>query len=153
MRLMTIKTQGGKVITKDGKVSCECCGPGCDEDCGVAIPQSIRGFLENATATSWTLYGLSPDTFNQFSPTEWNAKFEGEYEYNVGFFGGCLFFFLVDDRSPNAFIAQTGKEEFFCGPGSTNIYAKFTINGINDFDHAYEAETPSLYPTPVFVFT
>jgi hypothetical protein len=23
---MTIKTQGGKVITKDGKVSCECCG-------------------------------------------------------------------------------------------------------------------------------
>jgi hypothetical protein len=25
---MTIKTQGGKVITKDGKVSCECCGCG-----------------------------------------------------------------------------------------------------------------------------
>ncbi len=25
---MTIKTQGGKVITKDGKVSCECCGGG-----------------------------------------------------------------------------------------------------------------------------
>ena len=24
---MTIKTQGGKVITKDGKVSCECCDP------------------------------------------------------------------------------------------------------------------------------
>jgi hypothetical protein len=24
---MTVKTQGGKVITKDGKVSCECCGP------------------------------------------------------------------------------------------------------------------------------
>lgn len=23
----TIKTQGGKVITKDGKVSCVCCGP------------------------------------------------------------------------------------------------------------------------------
>jgi hypothetical protein len=27
MRGMTIKTQGGKVITKGGKVSCECCGP------------------------------------------------------------------------------------------------------------------------------
>jgi hypothetical protein len=27
---MTIKTQGGKVITKDGKVSCECC---CDQTC------------------------------------------------------------------------------------------------------------------------
>ena len=26
---MTIKTQGGKVITKDGKVSCECCGECC----------------------------------------------------------------------------------------------------------------------------
>ena len=26
---MTIKTQGGKVITKDGKVSCECCGDCC----------------------------------------------------------------------------------------------------------------------------
>jgi hypothetical protein len=27
---MTIKTQGGKVVTKDGKVSCECCEePGC----------------------------------------------------------------------------------------------------------------------------
>jgi hypothetical protein len=24
---MTVKTQGGKVITKGGKVSCECCGP------------------------------------------------------------------------------------------------------------------------------
>jgi len=24
---MTIKTQGGKVVTKGGKVSCECCGP------------------------------------------------------------------------------------------------------------------------------
>ncbi len=28
---MTIKTQGGKVITKDGKVSCECC-EGCPSD-------------------------------------------------------------------------------------------------------------------------
>jgi hypothetical protein len=26
---MTVKTQSGKVITKGGKVSCECCGPGC----------------------------------------------------------------------------------------------------------------------------
>ena len=26
---MTIKTQGGKVVTKDGKVSCECCGECC----------------------------------------------------------------------------------------------------------------------------
>jgi hypothetical protein len=30
---MTIKTQGGKVVTKDGKVSCECC---CE--CGSAAP-------------------------------------------------------------------------------------------------------------------
>jgi hypothetical protein len=29
---MTIKTQGGKVITKGGKVSCECCDPDPDPD-------------------------------------------------------------------------------------------------------------------------
>jgi hypothetical protein len=32
---MTVKTQGGKVITKGGKVSCECCG---GEECGSPPP-------------------------------------------------------------------------------------------------------------------
>jgi hypothetical protein len=50
---MTIKTQGGKVITKDGKVSCECCdiqmeiiyswaGTGQDD-----LDTSTRGFDES----------------------------------------------------------------------------------------------------------
>jgi hypothetical protein len=48
---MTIKTQGGKVITKDGKVSCECCGACCfypsqslfDGDYEIAdLPDSIE---------------------------------------------------------------------------------------------------------------
>jgi hypothetical protein len=35
---MTIKTQGGKVVTKDGKVSCECC----DTECGIYPAQKIK---------------------------------------------------------------------------------------------------------------
>jgi hypothetical protein len=136
-------------------VECACCGGVCEEDCGVKIPQPIRNLIESASETSWTLYGLSPTTFNQFSPTEWNSVFRGEnYQYDVGFFGGCLFFSLTNDTDENGFIAQSGKEEYSCGAGFNSVYGeKFTINSITNFDYAYVAENPSLFPTPIFVFT
>jgi hypothetical protein len=42
---MTIKTQGGKVITKGGKVSCECCGPPEPEPSCCMYPADQLGIL------------------------------------------------------------------------------------------------------------
>ena len=39
----TIKTQGGKVVTKDGKVSCNCC-VSCTQAIGLAV--NFPGFRE-----------------------------------------------------------------------------------------------------------
>jgi hypothetical protein len=47
---MTIKTQGGKVITKDGKVSCECC----EEEC-IDGPTSGQNVFE-ITKSEYTKY-------------------------------------------------------------------------------------------------
>jgi hypothetical protein len=42
---MTVKTQGGKVITKAGKVSCECCGPPEPEPSCCMYPADQLGIL------------------------------------------------------------------------------------------------------------
>jgi hypothetical protein len=57
---MTIKTQGGKVLTKDGKVSCECCQLnvcGCDPQ----ITEPLLTVLRNAT--TGTCNGFDPIYF------------------------------------------------------------------------------------------
>jgi hypothetical protein len=51
---MTVKTQDGKVITKGGKVSCECCGPGpCN---GCSLHQDIFNFSLDFVSGSADLY-------------------------------------------------------------------------------------------------
>jgi hypothetical protein len=57
---MTVKTQGGKVITKEGKVSCECCE---EESCGCQLakaknPTDDPDFLKK-------LRGEDPNSFTQ----------------------------------------------------------------------------------------
>ena len=65
---MTIKTQNGKVITKDGKVSCECCGPAYMSLWGmtaVAYPNYIlyaikqSGEIIDFFSSGWGKYALN----------------------------------------------------------------------------------------------
>ena len=54
---MTIKTQGGKVITKDGKVSCECCGV----ECCMYPAQALADGLYSADDLPDTVVQVSSD--------------------------------------------------------------------------------------------
>ena len=70
---MTIKTQGGKVITKDGTVSCECCG-GCE-----------CGNLDLAGAIS-----LTKQQYNTFRlGGDWIMNAVMNESYQFGGDGGC----------------------------------------------------------------
>jgi hypothetical protein len=61
---MTIKTQGGKVITKGGKVSCECCEEGpCD---GCSLHQDIFNFSLDFVSGSADLYFFGDLIDNNF---------------------------------------------------------------------------------------
>ena len=70
---MTVKTQGGKVITKDGKVSCECCGP----DCCFYPAQRLQNGLYPATDLPDTIdfYG----TILNRSGTSWGNTTNGVF--------------------------------------------------------------------------
>jgi hypothetical protein len=47
--MATIKTQGGKVITKDGKVSCTCCASG---ECAPGAPSISGSATQQGTGTN-----------------------------------------------------------------------------------------------------
>jgi hypothetical protein len=66
---MTIKTQGGKVITKDGKVSCECCEepPG---ECCLYPAQALRDELYTVSDLPDSLIIVSGDFQQEMTKTE-----------------------------------------------------------------------------------
>jgi hypothetical protein len=67
---MTIKTQGGKVITKGGKVSCECCG-----GCRSITEEDFNFFID-----SYSFDGGPRISFESFDP-EPPSPFSFTYEY------------------------------------------------------------------------
>jgi hypothetical protein len=91
---MTIKTQGGKVITKDGKVSCECCCPCDDFECW----QFSRGFSiairpttnrpPEPPASTITIEAVNPITFEQFelftAPLTYHGQFGSGWDTDAG---------------------------------------------------------------------
>ena len=76
---MTIKTQGGKVITKDGKVSCECCEgpePGCCMYSAQALADGL--YTENDLPDAIVItYSSSLQTFGPYTLTRSGSVFSG----------------------------------------------------------------------------
>jgi hypothetical protein len=142
-----IKTDAGLRV-----INCECCG-NCGPICAAKIPQSIFEKVQNATQTSFTLYGLNPFSFNRISPTYWLANFDGIiWGGEVAFIDGCLGFLLAGETPPYNGLAESGSAEFNCGLNYNAVYAKFSINGINEFDYYYNGNYDP-WPTPIFIFT
>ena len=154
--MATIKLQpSGAVVMKDGKVACGCCSS-CESNCAVTIPSSIRDLVQNATIESWTLNGLTSDSFTRNSPTSWDSVIAGEngaegYYWETGYRDGCLFFFLVGSFDNTDTLAEPGTAEFFCGLNQNPTYGKFTINGVNNFDCFFLGDGTPL--PPVYNFT
>jgi hypothetical protein len=71
--MATVKTQDGKVVLKDGRVSCECCGPPCpDSTCsGFAVAN-----ISEAQAAAIYEGGYWTFTFNWTR----NARLEGYFQ-------------------------------------------------------------------------
>jgi hypothetical protein len=83
---MTIKTQNGKVITKDGKVSCECCGGCCmypAQELGEELyseddlPDSV---IFNRGGTQYVLAKIEPESGVYYSGAE---GLDGYFAYGV----------------------------------------------------------------------
>jgi hypothetical protein len=153
--MATIKLQpSGAVVIKDGKVACACCSANCG--CLTTIPSSIRNLVQNATASSFTLNGLPPDSFTRNSPTSWVSIITGEngaegYYWETGYIDGCLGFFLVGSFDNSSTLAEPGTEELLCGANQNPTYGKFTINGDNNFDCFFLGDGTPL--PPVYIFT
>ena len=81
---MTVKTQGGKVITKDGKVSCSCCDVGCSCPGGLA-----DSYLVEILSDGFSPYGSV--VVNRVSDCLWQSGYRCEDHYGeTGFSNGQI---------------------------------------------------------------
>ena len=168
--MATIKRNGDKVVLKDGKVACGCCGCGCFE---ISIPIELRETFENATSgTVWgynsTYFELNPapDFFwfmEWFFPAPEGAAYQILVETAFGK-NGCFYFrgeyLPVDDIGG---LELYGGLALYGNPAGclleTTTYAEgtFTINGEGEFRYYYivqEAGIPySIPPVPNLVIT
>ena len=92
---MTIKTQSGKVVTKDGKVSCECCGPSACRFFPMAEPDIVGSFdnpgnlYTTAIEVSFlkaTSIGYENIPFIKFGATPYQSTGYFNFETGIGKF-------------------------------------------------------------------
>jgi hypothetical protein len=149
---MTIKTQGGKVITKDGKVSCECC---CG--CSTAISGDLLETLRNAT--TGTCNGASPTTFTA-SGGGFFAVFQiGEFPdatfYTCGLSALTNCFNFGGDNFENTMAS--GPAELCCPTDApfpiTCADVTYTINGVEFTAHTENSGFGPDVTPPTFVFS
>jgi hypothetical protein len=105
---MTIKTQGGKVITQEGKVSCECCLLGC---CWYSATQlAIGSYSQNQVPDDIRFFGTTLSKIPgqaAYGTTENGVRFETDtwavYRNGSRSTRDCLFFgesgFEPDDKT------------------------------------------------------
>jgi hypothetical protein len=119
---MTIKTQGGKVITKGGKVSCECCG--CvitEEQYNFAISES--GGISNRSATIYSKNNGGPITglIEAFSYSYNFGPFDGGFIETVGYSVDSFYgpfpqsYFLVSFLFEKIIFSDPEKPPFYTG--------------------------------------
>jgi hypothetical protein len=133
---MTIKTQNGKVITKDGKVSCECCEVECCMYPAAALVASLYSYedLPDAIDVGGIEYTKfdPPESVGGFTRYYINANdeylgiLEGEGEDSLwtyeGGGGPCLI---------NAFNGEGGeREDQFADTYTVNWQRTITVNRI-----------------------
>ena len=76
--MATIKLQpSGKVLIKDGKVSCGCCGCGCY---AITIPSNLRALFENANISNLSAFGV-PAAFFGYLQAEYSGGIENDLWY------------------------------------------------------------------------
>ena len=140
---MTIKTQGGKVITKDGKVSCECC-----VSCGCRSIKITDPVLRNTlrNATTGTCYGFAPDTWTS-TANGWQVNFFGCFSPDdcfdttatFDFASNCFTFLLNIGNLVWAGTYEDKSDQCGCQGNCENTV--FTINGI-EFPAYHQSDDP-----------
>ena len=150
---MTIKTQGGKVITKDGKVSCECCGCGCSTSISGDLLETMRN------ATTGTCNGFSPSSFSSqgggftalwFFPGPFGfLQYVASLSANVN----CFEFVGADFENE----VRTGSSELCCPTNYpfpvTCADVTYTINGNSFIAHTRYSGSGENIPAPTFIFS
>ena len=134
--MATIKLQDGKVVLKDGKASCACCGECCSLfNCeslleywkGNGHPIGYKPFLWEYLITK------RPDPDDPPNP-DW----ERDHGINTGDKGSCIRFVCIK----SVFSDQGGSEltsESYCGPSCTNLDLFNTI--VSNVDGAIFEQT------------
>jgi hypothetical protein len=165
---MAIKTQGGKVITKDGKVSCECCEEGAC-GCDTEIKEPLASLLRTSTTVSCngeTIVFRDPGEEGGFSVA---LVFEGTevLNYEVFFSGvtNCLNIAgsTTDGEDDGNLIFSVSNRSLCCpvflafsGVAACTDAGFFTLNGlqipaVNIILEGREGR--KLVPTATFVFS
>ena len=145
-----IKTDGGTTTA----VNCACCNT-CG--CGVAVPPSLREFADNATQSSISIFGVSPDSFAAYRVGYWWANFGGSFDplglCEIIYFDGCLYsgpyIEYSTDEGENIGLAEIGPIEGCEEEAATS--GTFTINGEGEYPYYYLSAYPFV-PPPNFVF-
>ena len=160
---MTIKTQDGKIITKDGKVSCDCCGAcGCVNVAGIMIgTQLLSDILDNATTGTANgyppnLWGPNPSAtsgwYGQWYPVGQGVDFACEAFYNADTKVLCV----NSDNGINAVDIGAKENCDYCTNGQYAVICSDTTQSVNThiFDATY-AEFSSNFPftAPSLVFS
>jgi len=141
--MATIKLQpSGKVVLKDGKVSCGCC-------CGcraISIPASLRPSIENTSSLS--VWGYPQGGFTRYSSTFWNSQAAilppsrnpFGLSWNITYEDGCLISLVLSYTYTlqQSSVAYFGEKKDSCIPaGFGAVESTFLINGTEQFPYFY----------------
>jgi hypothetical protein len=165
---MTVKTQGGKVITKDGKVSCECCEEGAC-GCDTEIKEPLASLLRTSTTASCngeTIVFRDPGEEGSFNAV-WFFEGTEVVTYTVFFseFTNCLNIngSTTDGEDDGNLIFSVSNRSVCCpvflafpGVAECTDAGFFTLNGlqipaVNIILEGREGR--KLVPTATFVFS
>jgi hypothetical protein len=142
-----VRTQDGKVILKDNKVSCECCLNTCGTTCAQLATGGLLTTLNNAT--TGTLNGGSP-IFADKDDTElvliwvlgiYAAIFTFKFETD------CFFWVYGDNFNVDRLNFLENNSCVQCSTNETCVGITYTINGASFTGHSVNVTgDPSLGP-------
>ena len=148
---MAIKTKNGKVVLKNGKASCECCGCGC-----LTTPTTELIPILDA-ATTATCNGLPPSMWTSVSlPAQpgWYAFWAYSNIYTLRWYSDSKCLVLTGDNAFNILYSGICSDCSF--PWSVScVDQQYTINGVSFPCHTdiIDETFPNIVPPPSFVFS
>jgi hypothetical protein len=148
--MANIALQDGKVVLKDGKASCTCCGGGCG--CQTTPTAELIPILDAATTA--TCNGLPPTNWTSVSlpaTPGWYAEWFYSNIFTLRWFSDTKCLLLSGDNAINIISSGTCLECDTIGIGNCHDQ-QYTINGISFpfYSPLYDPSFP--ITSPAFLF-